>query len=92
MGAPTFLAGAVLQTAAHPADDMTLVAYAYDLAGVYLFVATGLLVLGALPQCLGDPTPTPTPSQVRCRSASRRTGAAAALTCSPRSEAAASGA
>ena len=25
MGAPTFLAGAVLQTAAHPADDMTLV-------------------------------------------------------------------
>ena len=52
MGAPTFLAGAVLQTAAHPADDMTLVAYAYDLAGVYLFVATGLLVLGALLQCL----------------------------------------
>ena len=54
MGAPTFLAGAVLQTAAHPADDMTLVAYAYDLAGVYLFVATGLLVLGALPQCLAQ--------------------------------------
>ena len=45
MGAPTFLAGALLQTAAHPSDGMTLVAYAYDLAGLYLFVATGLLVL-----------------------------------------------
>ena len=54
MGAPTFLAGALLQTAAHPSDGMTLVAYAYDLAGVYLFVATGLLVLGALPQCLAQ--------------------------------------
>ena len=52
MGAPTFLAGAVLRTAAHPADDMTPVAYAYDLVGVYLFVATGLLVLGALPHPL----------------------------------------
>ena len=95
LGAPTFLAGAVLQTAAHPADDMTLVAYAYDLAGVYLFVATGLLVLGALPHCPSptpNPNPSPTPGQVRCRSASRRTRAAAAPTCSPRSEAAASGA
>ena len=51
LGAPTFLAGAALQTRAHPTDA---VAYAYDFAGVYLFVATGLLVLGSLPECLAQ--------------------------------------
>lgn len=51
LGSPTFLAGAVLQTLAHPTDP---VAYAYDFAGVYLFLATGLLVLGSLPECLAE--------------------------------------
>ena len=46
LGAPTFLAGAAVQTAAHPGDVVSLL---YDAAGVYLLVATGLLVLGALP-------------------------------------------
>ena len=46
LGAPTFLAGAVAQSAAHPGAVVPLL---YEFAGVYLFVATGLLVLGALP-------------------------------------------
>ena len=51
LGAPTFLAGAVIQTLSHPMDP---VAYAYDFAGIYLFLATGLLVLGASPACLAE--------------------------------------
>lgn len=51
VGSPTFLAGAVVQTLGHPTDP---IAYAYDFAGVYLFVATGLLVLGSLPESLAE--------------------------------------
>ena len=51
LGAPTFLAGAVVDTSHHPSE---LIPYLYDAAGVYLFVATGLLVLGARPLALAD--------------------------------------
>jgi len=51
LGAPTFLAGAMIQTASHPADP---VAYAYDFAGLYLLAATGALVLGSLPASLAE--------------------------------------
>ena len=50
LGAPTFLAGALLQTA--HSGGTTIVPILYDLAGVYLLVATGLLVLGSLPDSL----------------------------------------
>ena len=55
IGSPTFLTGALLALLAHLDDTMALVVNCiYVFAGVYIIMATGFMVMGALPQNLAQ--------------------------------------